>query len=177
MILATHILIATAASKPFFNSHPAVVLAIAIASHFLSDAIPHWNYSLKTLDKRKTDNGFERVANLTKESVTEDLLKIFVDILIGTFLAFLLISYSNGYFSLSSVLLAIFGGILPDATQPIFYFWKTNNPFMGLQIFHEFIHTETELGRFGYAEKKYVLIGMISQIMICLIAASLILGT
>src|SRR3989338_1430896 len=76
LILSTHILIATAAAKPFFGAHPAIILATAIVSHFLSDAIPHWDYHLATMDKKEHSGNLEQVTNFTKDAIAEDLLKI-----------------------------------------------------------------------------------------------------
>ena len=48
MTLATHAIVGAAAAR-LFSFHPAAAFLAAFASHFLIDAIPHWDYHLKSL--------------------------------------------------------------------------------------------------------------------------------
>jgi hypothetical protein len=47
MILCTHAVVGAALAS-FVPSHPAAAFAIGFASHFVLDAIPHWDYSIKS---------------------------------------------------------------------------------------------------------------------------------
>lgn len=96
MILTTHLLVGAAiASKTKFLPLP-LSLLLAFLSHYLLDALPHREYSVKNI-KRK----------IWKKSLS-DFLKVFLDVFIGSFI---LLALSK------NLLLALAGGlfaILPD---------------------------------------------------------------
>jgi hypothetical protein len=47
MILSTHA-IAGAAIASFLPSHPTAAFVLGFASHFVLDAIPHWDYPIRS---------------------------------------------------------------------------------------------------------------------------------
>ena len=47
MILSTHAVVGAALAS-FVPSHPLAALVIGFASHFALDAIPHWDYPIKS---------------------------------------------------------------------------------------------------------------------------------
>src|SRR5258708_20443215 len=48
MILTTHAIVGGALAS-LFPSHPIIAVAAGFASHFAIDAIPHWDYSLRSI--------------------------------------------------------------------------------------------------------------------------------
>jgi hypothetical protein len=48
MILSTHAIVGGALAS-LFPSHPVVIIAAGFASHFAIDAIPHWDYKLRSI--------------------------------------------------------------------------------------------------------------------------------
>ena len=48
MILSTHAIVGGAIAS-LFPSHPALVAVAGFASHFAIDAIPHWDYPLRSI--------------------------------------------------------------------------------------------------------------------------------
>jgi len=174
MTLTTHILIATAVSKPFFAANPALIFVSAVASHYLADAIPHWDWHLNSVEEDLSDKHDHKLI-LEKRVNIRDLIKISLDITIGSFIAFLILRPELNLKELTPLALSIFGGILPDMLQPIFWLWKKNNPFIFIKHFHSFMHSKILLGRHLWTDKKYITIGKISQTIIALTAICLIL--
>lgn len=173
MTLTTHILIATAAAKPFFSVHPALVFVAAIASHYLADAIPHWDWHLSSVKEDLSDKHDHNLI-LEKTINVRDLLKISLDIFTGSLIAFLILRPELNIKELTPLALSIFGGILPDMLQPVFWVWKEKNPFMFIKRFHSFMHSKIYLGRRFWTAKKYIIIGKVSQTIIALLTIWLI---
>lgn len=48
MILSTHAVVGGAIGS-LFPSHPILVALLGFTSHFVIDAIPHWDYPLKSI--------------------------------------------------------------------------------------------------------------------------------
>lgn len=167
MTLATHILVAAAATKPFTGAPFPIVFAVALASHYLIDAVPHGDYSLGSIDDDANDP-LRREVKKDPAAIARDLFKIFCDVLLGATLYYILQPIP---FSLQALLpfgAVILGGILPDALQPVYYLWK-RPPMTGIQQWHKFMHTNLRLVRMGYLKTAIV-----SQLAIVAIAAILI---
>jgi hypothetical protein len=47
MVLSTHAIVGAAISS-FITSQPAAAFVLGFASHFALDAIPHWDYPIKS---------------------------------------------------------------------------------------------------------------------------------
>ena len=169
MTLTTHILIATAVSKPFFAANPALVLTTAVASHYLADAIPHWDWHLSSVEEDLSDKHDHKLT-LEKGVNIRDLIKISLDIAIGSFIAFLILRPELNIKELTPLALSVLGGILPDMLQPVFWLWKNNNPFILIKHFHSFMHSKIRLGRHLWIDRKYIIIGKVSQVIIALLA-------
>ena len=76
MTLTTHAVVGAAIATSMPN-HPVIGFTLAFASHFVLDAIPHWDYKLSS---QKTDN----VNSLNDYMIIDrnffiDLLKIGID--------------------------------------------------------------------------------------------------
>ena len=135
MTLATHILVAGALVKPLAGSIPTSLLfATALASHYLSDAIPHYDYKLISKDRSAPDN-----PKLKKDwrLITIDLARIFLDIAIGAAILYYLFPSLPFFW-------VVTGAILPDALQPLFWLYK-KFPIKQTQAFHDFMHAELRL--------------------------------
>jgi hypothetical protein len=140
MILATHAIIGAAAAKVFYPN-TAVASIIAFLSHFIFDAIPHWDYKLSSLLKKEQNSSIDNDMVLGKGFVL-DIFKISLDFFGGIILSFILLNPSENQQSI--VLIGALSGMLPDALQ--FLYWKTKiEPFKTIQKFHGFFHSKKKL--------------------------------
>lgn len=163
MTLTTHIIIAAAATKPFAQSHPILGFFFAILSHYLADAVPHWDYRPHYMqgwaydekeywDARKTA-GF-------RKRVIRDISRFAVDGLLGAGMTLAVIRPVSTDEWLW-VIAAIIGGALPDFLQGLYL---SGVSFLHpLQRFHDFCHTKIKLG-------PYPLIGIPFQLAILLVS-------
>jgi hypothetical protein len=138
MTLTTHAVVGAAVASAIPN-HPILGFTLAFGSHFLLDAVPHWDYPLSshTGDNRNHMNDDMRV----DKSFFRDLLKIGTDVLCGILLALLFFTaYSPHLFFIP--LIGAFGAILPDALQFAYWKWR-HQPLVSLQRFHLWIHAKS----------------------------------
>jgi hypothetical protein len=140
MILSTHIVVGTAVASLFPNQ-PLIGFSAAFTSHFLLDAIPHWDYELSS-KKTNWDNRMEDDFNLDRRFVN-DLRKILTDIVAGALLATAGLAVS-GHWSLTVLAAGIFGGILPDALQVVYVKFR-HQPLTSLYRFHMWIQEGKQL--------------------------------
>ena len=144
MTLATHILVAGAITKPFLGQvNDLVIFVISIFSHYLSDAIPHFDYKLASIEWRPGEKHNSRI-HPNVQLIAVDLLNIAIDVAIGTSALILLTRPEPTLANLITHSLIIIGGILPDALQPIYIMYK-KFPMTLIQIFHDFWHAELRL--------------------------------
>lgn len=163
MTLTTHIIVATAAIKPFATLHPLLVFIIALASHYLSDAIPHWDYGLKAAPSREEEI---KLWSKNHSLILSDLWRVLSDLAIGALATLAVISPDSWQEALPLMVAAI-GGVLPDALQGIYYTGKV--PFLEpLHDFHNRVHTKIELG-------PYPLLGIPLQLVIVGVALWILL--
>ena len=135
MILATHAVVGVAAAE-LFPSNPIAAFIAAFLSHFLLDAIPHWNYSIKS-HQENPENPLNGKVVFGK-TLAFDLIKVFVDLSAGIALSFLFF-YKGTYQSEVIVILGAFGGMFPDALQFAYWILKIE-PLKSIQKFHIWIH-------------------------------------
>lgn len=145
MTLATHIIAAGVATKPFLGrvSDP-IIFVVAILSHYLLDTIPHFDYKLLSIAWNEEGNKAKTHFTTTLHTATIDLLNIGIDIAIGV--AFLII-LARPEITLTNFItysLIIIGSILPDALQPIYILWK-RFPMTQIQNLHDFWHSPIKL--------------------------------
>jgi len=169
LTLTTHILVATAVSKPFFDADPALIFTVAVASHYLSDAIPHWDWHLHSVDEDLSENYNHRLIP-DKALIFRELARVALDIALGSALVLMLIQPHFTLQELLPICIAIIGGILPDSLQPVFWIWKQKNPFRWVKKFHSFMHSRILLGRHLWKDARYVWAGKISQVVLILIS-------
>ena len=140
MTLATHAIVGAALATAV-PAHPVVAFGVGFASHFLLDAIPHWDYHLASAHKDTTNEMNDDM--IIGKSFLVDLLKIGADIAIGVAVSLFLFGSSD-----PSVLLTVIcgaaGAIAPDGLQFIYFKWR-HEPLTSLQQFHTWIHADTRI--------------------------------
>ncbi len=154
MILATHVIAGAAIGR--LTENPLLAFALGLASHLVLDAIPHWQYELKS--KIYSDNVTEEDMALGGKFIG-DIARLGLDFFSGIFISILAFAGWNGFTNPPAALVAgIAGGVLPDALQ--FAFWKfKHEPLTSIQKFHSWIHANWD---FDYKSKP----GMVLQVVI-----------
>jgi hypothetical protein len=121
--------------------NPAAAALFGFMSHFLLDAIPHWDYTLGS-SHENNDDPLKNDINVKNPHFMTDLLKIGIDIVIG--LAVVILIFYKNPFLLTGALIGAMFAILPDPLQ--FIYMKTKvEPFTIIQKFHIFISTKIKL--------------------------------
>lgn len=166
MTLTTHIAIAAAATQPFAQSYPMLGFFAALASHYLADAVPHWDYGMHAIGRNEQKLQWSAdQAHIFRRRVIRDIGHFAVDGLLGVGITLLLtrpVSAEEWLWIIG----AIAGGILPDFLQGAYL---SGAAFLRpLQRFHDRCHTKIKLG-------PYPLIGIPLQIIILFIAISFLL--
>jgi hypothetical protein len=140
MILATHAIVGAAVAR-LFPHYPIIGFLAAFASHYVLDAIPHWNYHLRSFRSTETTHGRPDMA--WGRDFLIDLSRIAFDGILGVGLAFLLFrpqSWHDAFITL----LGIAGGVLPDVLQ--FLYWKLGGKPLGwLQRIHHAVHFKEDI--------------------------------
>ncbi len=158
MTLATHIVIAAAVTKNIASRHPVLGFFAAIASHYLSDAIPHWDYSLRATEYNEDMEKLRWGRN--RALMWRDLRHFALDGFIGAAVVLIAIRpVSAAQWTWAG--LSIVGGVLPDFLQGLYFLGMRF--LLPLQRFHDLAHTKMRLG-------PYPLIGIPFQALIFLLA-------
>lgn len=117
MTLATHIAIAGAISKPLMagGMGPLGLFIVSVSSHYLADAIPHYDYKLRYfVDEKEVAPPFR-----LGDFLIHDVTRVLADALLGIALLFFV---TGTPFTLHSLLLwspVIIGSTLPDFLQAL----------------------------------------------------------
>jgi hypothetical protein len=138
LTLTTHAVVG-AAIVSLMPAHPLLGLCLAFASHFLLDALPHWDYPIRSSSVNP------RIAAPMKYDhvLFLDMLTIGGDAALGVALGVILFTRPTEV----SVILVFFGacaGILPDLLQ-FAYMRFPREPLTSLQQFHGWIHTSRRM--------------------------------
>jgi hypothetical protein len=123
-----------AAIGTFCPSQIGLAAVLGFCSHFALDAIPHWDYPIRSgslSPGRGLPIRFDR-------ALLEDMLTIGADGLLGLAAAIILFGFSW------SVLLGALGAILPDPLQLV-RDRIPHEPLLTLQRFHRWIHSGKRL--------------------------------
>ncbi len=158
MTLSTHAVVG-AAIVCIIPEHPILGFSLAFASHFLLDAIPHWDYKLKSMVEDH-DNRLNNDMIINKDFFI-DLARIFIDALLGLVLVTIFF-IMNGPHLFWLPIVGVVGALLPDALQFIYFKWK-HQPLVGLQRFHLWIHSQTDFN-------DRPLVGIAFQVVIIIVA-------
>jgi hypothetical protein len=137
MILSTHAVVG-AAIATLLPRNPALVFAAGVASHFVIDAIPHWDYPLRGISVGRSKVGAIRLNG----ALFRDVCLIGLDAFAGLALAILLFAQVTPIWI---IMIAAFGAMLPDPLQVVHRLYP-HEPLRTLQRFHEWMHTNRSLG-------------------------------
>ena len=137
MILSTHAIVGGALAS-LFPSDPILVAAAGFASHFAIDAIPHWDYPLRSISVgRGADNRRLKL----DPALARDLSLITADACAGSALAMLLFATPATVWVIA---LGAVAGMLPDPLQFVHSVYP-REPLKSLQRFHGWIHSKIKL--------------------------------
>ncbi len=164
MTLGTHFVAGAYVGLAVHNLPLAAVLGFS--SHFILDAIPHWDYSLSSEEPGK--NGQEKDFAMDKRFV-KDLFKLSLDIGIGVVVVAVLLWRAAPMAIIGAIVGGTFG-VLPDLLQFVYfhYKWHFLRP---LQWFHtSFMHAKTQLN-------DEIVLGVGSQVAIIVFLSYLIMNT
>jgi hypothetical protein len=140
MTLTTHAIVGAAAARLFPENYITAFVA-GFISHFLIDAIPHWDYKLRSI-KKDPENPLNNDMVFGFAFIL-DVVDISLDFFLALTLPFLIFGVDN--LSQSIILFAgIAGGLLPDLLQFVYFKWR-HEPLISLQKFHGWIHTDNKL--------------------------------
>lgn len=140
MILAPHA-ITGAAFATLTPDQPLTGFAIGFLSHFVLDAIPHWDYNLGSR-KEDVENPINNDIIINRYFI-KDFFKMAADGFIGLLFAFFFYVFYLKY-SLFVILCGVVGACVPDALQFLQMKWKTR-PLVALQSFHLLVHAEIRI--------------------------------
>jgi hypothetical protein len=138
MILATHAIVGAAVA----GAGPGAVSAffLGFGSHFLLDALPHWDYNLSSRQENPVNRLNDKIEQNTAFFL--DLVKLSFDFGIGAVLVFRFLTPVIG--NPWIVWFGVLGGVLPDFLQ--FIYFKLRWPILvRLQQFHYRVHTNYHL--------------------------------
>lgn len=141
MILASHIIISGllgAGTHSYF-----LAATLGFFSHFIVDAIPHWDgYLSPDFDSRAKS---EKGRFLKSRFFYKELGKVAIDILIGLSVLFLIFFKTSGFDNIAYAAVGIFFGILPDPLQLLYLItnWSFLKPNHKIQLYlHTLIYKE-----------------------------------
>ncbi len=161
MTLATHMVVGAAAASVFTN-HPVEAFVVGWASHYVMDAIVHWDYPLSIT------GGTEQVPLNIKQApiklIAFDVGKVLLDVAIGGLILGLLAWRLHLNFDNIWILFAgAIGGTIPDFLQFLYGVFKVKILAL-LQRFHGFMHAKR-----GLREKP--IYGIFLQLFIIAVAS------
>ncbi len=163
MILTTHAVVGAAVAE-LFPSNPILGFCAAFLSHFVLDAIPHWDYKIKS-HKKNPEDPLNGGVKFGKDFII-DLLKVLIDLILGFVLSFLIFS-KDGLKNQEIALMGAFAGMFPDALQ--FAYWIFKTKFLkSIQKIHFAVHQIIEI-------KPSVFWGIFSQVAIIAIVLFIVL--
>ena len=131
-------------------AHPLLGICVAFASHFVLDAIPHYDYQIRSSSinpKIGAPMKFDRTLLL-------DFFSIGSDFVLGVLLALFLFATPATLWLIAT---AAFAGTLPDALQ-FAYILSRREPLVSLQRFHRWTHTRIRL-------REHPIFGVASQVL------------
>ncbi len=149
MTLGTHITVGVAAASPFLvgplSSSPIAPLgafALAVASHYAVDMIPHWDWPIQSIEN-KTPNFLDgRVRS--RGAVANDLAIAVIDMSIGVLAVAFAVAIAGISLPLGILCAAIIASVLPDALQLVYFLYK-KEPMITHQAFHSRVHTKVRI--------------------------------
>lgn len=157
MFLSTHAVVGAAIGS-LLPSHPVAAALLGFASHFPLDAIPHWDYPIRSAFVKPAVGGrLKRDRALMLDAVT-----IGGDALLGLVGGALLFASPTG---ICAVMLGACGAILPDPLQFVHAHFP-REPLRSLQRFHRWMHTKRPI-------RGQIVWGVVSQMMLVVLVVGL----
>jgi hypothetical protein len=147
MILSTHAIVGGAIAS-LFPTNPVVAMAAGFASHFVIDAIPHWDYPLRSIS---LGPGARNQLTLRGPRLL-DIALIAFDGCAGLALAVIFFATPD---TVWVIVLGALAAMLPDPLQFLYTVYP-HGPLKSLQRFHGWMHTKHQIG---------ALVGISSQIV------------
>lgn len=162
MILVVHILLGALIGLTIPHQYWLVFVA-AFATHFLLDAVPHYEYRIQLLKDRSEER--RGILNIFKDKEAFFVLgKIAIDFLLGMLIAASLVWFSPVK---KYVLVGALSAALPDGLLALY--WATKMPLLEkLARFHHFVHPKNN-------KNTPIFWGIATQIAVSLIAIILII--
>jgi len=158
MILCTHAIVGGAVAS-LFPSHPTLVAFAGFASHFVLDAVPHWDYPLQAVSiGADADN---RDLRLDRRLIY-DLMLIGFDACAGLAIAIWLFATPA---TIGAIALGGFMAMLPDALQFAHSLYP-REPLKSLQRFHQWIHSNRKLSWPAGVSSQALFAAIVSAIVI-----------
>lgn len=143
MTATGHAIIGTVIAAKIGN--PALAIPIAFASHFLADALPHW----------------DTATNRDKKSKTRFLVETFADVSIGFILSLGLLVWLFPATNMLYAFMLIIVSELPDwLTAPYLFFTIKAQPFLAIYKLQKKFDTELGLP-WGFINQAAVLIALV----------------
>ncbi|MEK7507979.1 MAG: hypothetical protein AAB602_02760 [Patescibacteria group bacterium] len=130
MILASHAIIGAAVGR-LFPLSPFYGFLAGLLSHYAMDAIPHWEYTLPSISKRKKLG--------SGNVLVREVIFTGIDFAVGIAAAFAIFPIGLEDPGILSISFGIIGGVFPDALQFLYFFYK-GEPIRMHQKFHDTIH-------------------------------------
>jgi hypothetical protein len=146
MTLATHAVVGGAVAS-LFPSHPLIAFFAGFFSHFILDAIPHWDYKILSAYADKKIAKLSEKTKIDKYFVL-DLLRTGTDALLGVSVT-LLVWHPATIAEWEILALGMIGGMLPDFLQFV-YARFPHQPMILIQKFHDFMQTAYRYTFAGY---------------------------
>lgn len=142
MVLFTHAVVGGALGA-VTRSHPVLAFFVGFVSHFVLDALPHWDYPLESSRQHESGDHLQGDFVLDHRFLF-DLIKIGTDLLLGFVIVYLFFSADilrPSTFLTQGTFWGMVGGVLPDFLQFAYYKIK-REPLTTLQKFHIKVHTD-----------------------------------
>lgn len=142
MILASHIIISGLLASKTQNYFLAAL--IGLISHYILDAIPHWDYLSEEFKLKANGNpGF-----IKSKKFWQEIIKVVADIVIGLLLLFIFLKPSS-LINIIPAVIGLFFGVLPDPINLLYWMtgWKIIKWNSDVQNFmHYSIHPKIKQG-------------------------------
>ena len=144
MTLGTHIIVATAVSKAIIpTGNIPLIFGVSLASHYLVDAIPHFDYESSMLKKDEINPMIIRT-NFSPKLAIKDFTKFGFDLFLGLIILYLSVKNNLQITGITPYVAIIIGGTLPDLLQFLCAIYK-KPPLTYFQKFHDFWHSKLRL--------------------------------
>ena len=163
MTLATHAVVGGTVAA-LFPSHPITAFLAGFFSHFILDAIPHWDYKILSsyansdvaMSANAVETGISKRIKADKYFIY-DLMRIGFDAFLGLAIIFVIWT-SSSFGGWRILLIGAIAGMLPDFLQ-FAYMRFPHQPMVALQKFHtSLMHAELKL-------KNRPILGITTQII------------